>query len=216
MKFKKSFMLHFLTYRFFYIGYLLVSSLLILFSTSIISNEQVIPNYIYIFIAITTIQTFIIAYYENFRLSAIYLNINGDRITWLISSVIFGILNCIINLLLLFLLNFLFNKYSAIPLFPQSDIFIYLFISSIYTLIYSLSSLLGIVKTHKKITFKIFLTTVLILLIVLFPFVTTIMLDWKIFLFQPGINYLLISIIFYVLALFLYSVYYLKIIKMNI
>ena len=91
MKFKKSFMLHFLTYRFFYIGYLLVSSFLILFSTYIISNEQVIPNYIYIFIAITIIQTFMIAYYENFRLSAIYLNINGDRITWLISSVIFGL-----------------------------------------------------------------------------------------------------------------------------
>lgn len=216
MKFKKSFMLHFLAYRFFYIGYLLLSLILIFFSTYIKANDQLIPHFIYIFIVITSIQTFLIGYYENYRLSSIYLNINGDRITWLLSSVFFGIINCLINIVLLFFLNCLFNDYGGIHLFPLFDISIYLFVSSIYTLLYSLSSLLGIIKTHKKIVFKIFSVIVSITVIIVFPFITSIMLNWEIFLFKPGTNYLLITFIFSIISLIIYSLYYLKIRKMNI
>lgn len=216
MKFKKSFMLHFLTYRFFFLGYIFALILLIFSSTYFKASEQLIPNYIYIFLVITTIQTLVIGYYENYRLSAIYLNINGDRIAWLISSIIFGIVNWIINLLLLFLLNFLFDKYANIPLFPFDDIFLYIFISSIYTLTYSLSSLLGIIKIHKKIIFKIAFVIVSVLAIIVLPFITSIAFNWEIFLFLPGINYLFTSRVFYFISMIIYLIYYFKIKEMNI
>lgn len=216
MKAKKSFMLHFLTYRYYYIGYILLLFILLLVTSSLDSVHQLIPHLIYIFISITIIQTSLIGYFENYRLGSIYLNINSNRLTWVFSTIIFGIVNSLINLLLLFLLNTLFNALTEFSLFNLFDINIYLFISSLYILLYSFNSILGIIKAHKHILFKIFILIIFILLIIFFPFITNINLNWELFTFNSRINYLLISSILYIIAILFYSLYYLIIKKINI
>lgn len=216
MRFKKAFALHFLTYRFFYLIYLLITSFLILIATYIKTSQELIPSYIYLFIAITCIQTFLIAYFENFRLGVIYLNINGSRISWLISSFIFGIFNCFVNLLLFFLLNILFAFFSNIYLLEISYFYIYLFLSSLYTLTYSISSLLGIMKTHKNLIFKIIFVILFLALIIVFPFITNVNFNWDLFTFKPGTFYLMTSGLLYVLSIIIYLIFYFKIKKMEI
>jgi hypothetical protein len=110
----------------------------------------------------------------------------------------------------------LFNALTEFSLFNLFDINIYLFISSLYILLYSFNSILGIIKAHKHILFKIFILIIFILLIISFPFITNINLNWQLFNFNSRINYLLISSILYIIAILFYSLYYLIIKKINI